>query len=130
MMESQTLEVFTERVSRSAKLKFQAGLAHVCPSWVFRLQQAFRQVCQGRLVCLLVLVLAAPILYLVFGAFGVGQGCAYFRPVVYSPFSPIQLWDTQAWRPFCFASVAAGSPQREFYMVIRDLPGWLQKLVQ
>jgi len=38
-------------------------------------------------------------------------------------FSPIQLWDTQAWR-LLFASVAAGVRSESYIYGDPDLPGW------
>jgi hypothetical protein len=61
MMESQTLEVFTERVSRSAKLKFKLVWLTFAILGI-PLAASISAGLSGKIGLLLVLVLAAPIL--------------------------------------------------------------------
>jgi len=127
-MESQNLRGVHGARFQERQVEVQAGLAHVCHLGYSACSKPFRQVCQGRLVCLLVLVLAAPILYLVFGALEWAKGVR-ISAVVYSPFADSAL-GYSGLAAFCLLLLLLGVRSESSIMVIRDLPGWLQKLVQ
>jgi len=128
MMESQTLEVFTERVSRSAKLKFKLVWLTFAILGI-PLAASISAGLSGKIGLLLVLVLAAPILYLVFGALEWAKGVRISAGGVFALFADSAL-GYSGLAAFCLLLLLLGVRSESSIIVFRDLPGWLQKLVQ
>jgi|SRR5271154_3007674 len=127
-MESQTLEVFAERVCRSAKLKLKlVWLAFAVLG--IPVAASISAGLSGKIGLLLVLVLAAPVLYLIFGALEWAEGVRISAGGVFAVFADSTLGY------FGLAAVSLillllGVRSESSMMLVRELPGWLQKLVQ
>ena len=128
MMESQTLAVFTERVSRSAGLKLKLVWLTFAVLGI-PLAAGISTGLPGRMGLLLALVLAAPILYLVFGALEWAKGVRISPGGVFAIFADSAL-GYSGLAAFWLLLLLLGVRSESSTTVIRELPGWLQKLVQ